>query len=62
MAYPNELVGEYWSTQIAEDLGIDNIGTPVIELTNDDADVNGYRFATLERNGTCYIRFDRSTF
>jgi hypothetical protein len=60
MAYPKELIFDFYANQIAEDFGIDNIGTPKFEVSDDSDDTTGYRFATKPISGCCYIKWDRN--
>lgn len=60
MAYPENLVEDSDSKFIANELGLAGVGTPVFELYDDDPDQSSYRFASLERRGTVYIRIDQT--
>lgn len=61
MAYPDQLVGDLDSEFIADEFGLDGVGTPVFELYDDDSNQSSYRFASLERRGTIHIRIKQDT-
>lgn len=60
MAYPKELIFDYYANEVSNLFEIDNIGQPFYEISDDSDDTTGYRFATKPTSGTCYIKFDRS--
>lgn len=59
MAYPSNLIYDYYANRLSDDFGVENIGTPKFEITDDSDETTGYRFATSNRQGCCYIKFDR---
>ena len=59
MPYPDELLFDYYSMQITEQLGIDGLGQPMFDIAHTSDTVTTYRFATCPRNGTLYVSFDR---
>jgi len=60
MAYPDQLLYDYYANVITDEFGIDNIADPLFEIADDSAETTSYRFANSRRQGTCYIKFDRS--
>jgi len=58
--YPDELLYDFHATNLAKELGIENVGTPKFELYDDSLDTTSYRFATKPTSGTVYIKVDTS--